>query len=80
MTPAQRAFQIHATAWFAVNATLFVIWLITTPGGFPWFLIPAMGWGVGLATHATATYTKPLGRADEEDELESGETYPQLGS
>jgi hypothetical protein len=72
----QRSFQIHATVWFAVNAFLFMIWLITG-AGFPWFLIPAAGWGIGLAAHAVTAYTHPI-RVD--DELEPGETYRSLGS
>ena len=80
MTGVQRAFQIHATVWFAVNGFLFLIWLITG-AGFPWFLIPAAGWGIGLAAHATAAYTRPIGPADDDHELGSGEApYRSLGS
>ena len=68
MTGAQRAFQIHATVWFAVNAFLFMIWLVTGMG-FPWFLIPAGGWGIGLAAHATAAFTRPV----HHDELDAGD-------
>ena len=70
MTAAQRTFQVHAAVWFAVNAFLFVIWLING-GGHPWFLYPALGWGIGLAAHATATFNRPL---RDEDELEVGNT------
>ena len=79
VTGAQRGFQIHATVWFAVNAFLAMIWLITG-GGFPWFLIPAMGCGIGLAAHATAAYTRPLGSGDRDDELDAGDRYRSLGS
>ena len=71
---AQHTFQVHATVWFAVNAFLFLIWLLTTAPGFPWFLIPAGGWGIGLAVHATAAYGGP----PDPDELEPGATYRQL--
>lgn len=74
MTGAQRAFQIHAATWFSTTVFLAIIWLITG-AGFPWFLIPAAGWGIGLAAHATAAFTaKPP-----DDELEPGESYRQLG-
>jgi hypothetical protein len=79
VTGAQRGFQIHATVWFAVNAFLAMIWLITG-AGFPWFLIPAAGWGIGLAAHATAAYTRPISADHGDDELEPGETYRSLGS
>ena len=76
MTGAQRGFQIHATVWFAVNGFFFLLWAITG-GGFPWFLIPAAAWGIGLAAHATAAYTSPV-RPD--DELEPGDPpHRQLG-
>ena len=76
MTAAQRAFQIHAAVWFSVNAFLFLIWLITG-AGFPWFLIPAAGWGIGLAAHATAAFTAPPRHDD--DELEAGPPMRGLG-
>jgi hypothetical protein len=79
VTGAQRGFQIHATVWFAVNAFLAMIWLITG-AGFPWFLIPAAGWGIGLAAHATAAYTRPISADHGDDELGPGETYRSLGS
>ena len=79
MTGAQRGFQIHATVWFAVNAFLFMLWLITG-AGFPWFLIPAAAWGIGLAAHATAAYTHPISPADDDHELEPGDRYRSLGS
>ena len=71
---AQHGFQIHATVWFAVNAFLFMVWLVTG-AGFPWFIFPAGGWGIALAIHATAAYGGP----DDDDELEPGESYRQLG-
>ena len=71
---AQHAFQIHATVYFAVNAFLFMIWLITTAPGHPWFLYPAGGWGIALAIQAVATYGGP----PSDDELEPGATYREL--
>lgn len=56
---AERGFQIHAATWFAVNSFLFLIWLVTTPGGFPWFVFPAGGWGIALAINAVSIYGSP---------------------
>jgi hypothetical protein len=72
---AQRGFQIHATVWFVVNAFLFMIWLITTAPGHPWFLYPAGAWGAALAIHAVAVFNRPP-----DDELEPGESYREIGS
>lgn len=69
MTGAQRAFQIHATVWFAVNAFLFMIWAVTGMG-FPWFIFPAGAWGIGLAAHATSAFTHPV---HHDDELDAGD-------
>ena len=65
---AQRGFQMHAATWAAVNGFLFLIWLLTTPGGFPWFLFPAGGWGIALAIHAVATFGDPGDDGDETDD------------
>ena len=70
---AEKAFQGHAAAWFVVNAFLFMIWLITTAPGHPWFLYPAGGWGIAVALQAYATYNMP-----HDDELEAGEEQRQL--
>lgn len=74
MTGAQRAFQIHAATWFASNAFLFMVWVIVGMG-FPWFLFPAGAWGIGLAAHATAVYTK-VPRDD--DELDAAPSRQEL--
>lgn len=60
--------RVHAVAWGAVNAFLFMIWLVTG-ADFPWFLIPAGGWGIGLAIHA-ATATQPIDRVQVRRRLE----------
>lgn len=71
---AQRSFQIHAATWAAVNGFLFLIWLLTMPGGFPWFLFPAGGWGIALAIHAVATFGDP----GDDDELLPPPERPSL--
>jgi 2TM domain-containing protein len=50
----QRAgFRIHATVFVAVQLMLVVVWGLTG-AGYPWFLYPLFGWGVGLAAHFAA--------------------------
>lgn len=46
-------FRVHATVFIAVNLMLVAIWATTTPG-YPWFLWPLLGWGIGLAAHYSA--------------------------
>jgi hypothetical protein len=77
MTPAQRAFQIHAATWFSVSAFFVMIWLLGG-AGHPWFLYPSGAWGIGLAAHATATFTRPV-RHDDDLELDRGADSRSLG-
>jgi len=52
---ARRAFVIHFSAFVMVNVLLaFINWFSWRGGDFvPWFLIPLLAWGIGLATHFT---------------------------
>ncbi|MEX0874387.1 MAG: 2TM domain-containing protein [Actinomycetota bacterium] len=50
-------FRVHLGVYLSVNALLFVTWLLTSGlgeeggMGFPWFLFPLLGWGIGLVAH-----------------------------
>jgi hypothetical protein len=46
-----RSFKAHATSYVLVIALLVTIWLLTMPGGYFWPIWPALGWGIGLASH-----------------------------
>ena len=46
---AEMGFYVHLTSYLGVIALLALINLITT--WYPWFLWPAIGWGVGLFSH-----------------------------
>jgi hypothetical protein len=43
-------FRIHATVFVAVQLMLVLTWAVTGLG-YPWFVFPLAGWGVGLAAH-----------------------------
>lgn len=47
----------HTTAFLGVNTVLAVIWAITN-AGFPWFLIPLFGWGIGYASHRASVLAR----------------------
>lgn len=51
-------FRIHATVYVAVNLLLIAIWastwLLNDATGYPWFIYPLLGWGIGLAAHYAA--------------------------
>ena len=46
---AKLGFYIHFAVYSGVNVMLFVIWWFI--GGYPWFVFPLLGWGVGLLAH-----------------------------
>lgn len=47
----RRGVAAHAFVFFAVNATLFAINFLTTPGQW-WVLFSVFGWGLGLLLHS----------------------------
>jgi hypothetical protein len=53
----RRELQAHLLAYVLVNLLLNGIWLLTSPGGFYWPMIPMLGWGVGLAFHIWDVYS-----------------------
>lgn len=53
------AFRSHLTAYLIVNAGLFAIDWVTSPG-IDWAYWPAIGWGLGLASHAVVTFADPV--------------------
>jgi len=47
-----REFYTHLIVYIVVNLILVAIWYFTTGiDGFPWFLFPLGGWGIGLFFH-----------------------------
>ena len=51
----RQRFWMHFTVWAAFSVFVFVLWLLTTRG-FPWFAIPIMAWGIGVAAHWAHAY------------------------
>ena len=48
---ARKDFTSHLIVYIGVNALLICLWLFVTGRGFPWFLFPLGGWGIGLVSH-----------------------------
>lgn len=65
------SFKTHAVTYVIVNAFLWGIWYLSTPGHydinmediglhiFPWPLWSTLGWGIGLAFHFAGAYIFP---------------------
>ena len=51
----RRAFWVHASIYLATNIALVAIWVMVG-GGYPWFLFPILGWGIGLAAHGAVAF------------------------
>jgi len=49
-------FYGHFGIYLAVNAFLVVLWW-AIGGGFPWFIFPLFGWGIGIAAHFIDAFT-----------------------
>ena len=67
----RRAFWVHASIYLATNIALVAVWVIVG-GGYPWFLFPILGWGIGLAAHGVTVYMDGEGLRDRmiQEELE----------
>lgn len=52
----RREFMSHLTVFIIVNTFLFLINLFSTGFDPIWFMWPLMGWGIGLAIHASTTF------------------------
>jgi hypothetical protein len=55
---ARMGFAIHALIYIAMNSGLVLIWFLTGHG-YPWFLWPIVGWGIGLVAHGLALVIGP---------------------
>jgi hypothetical protein len=49
----KRGFVVHLLLYVFVNAMLFIIWNVTGKG-YPWFIWPLAGWGIGIFANAIA--------------------------
>ena len=55
----KKVFFSHLAAYIVVNAALVLIWKVTSGGGYPWFVWPLGGWGIGIAFHFLAVFVLP---------------------
>ena len=77
----RRGFAWHAGAFVAVNAFLFLVNFLTTPGEW-WFLFSLFGWGVGLLAHAAVglssnVSTRRLNRAKRRLQLQRADSQSE---
>ncbi len=46
----KKGFRTHLIVYICVNILLVIIWA-TTDAGYPWFVFPLGGWGIGILFH-----------------------------
>ena len=49
-------FYVHLGIYIVINAALWALWFLTTPGVFPWPAFITIFWGIGVVSHAIGTY------------------------
>ena len=58
VAPERREFRAHLASFVAVNLLLIAIWALTGAGYF-WPIWPILGWGIGIASHASDAFGGP---------------------
>ncbi len=47
----KKGFYTHLAVYICVNIGLVLIWAFAAGGGYPWFIWPLGGWGIGILFH-----------------------------
>jgi len=63
----KKGFYTHFAVYIGVNILLVIIW-VATGAGFPWFVFPLGGWGIGILFHFLGVYV--FSRQTERDRRE----------
>ena len=65
----KKGFFSHLAVYVVVNVVLVLIWAFTSRG-YPWFVWPLGGWGVGLVFHFLSVFLFSKETGWERNELE----------
>ena len=55
---ARMGFAIHAAIYVVANLGFVAIWA-ATGAGYPWFVWPMLGWGIGIVSHGLSLVYGP---------------------
>jgi len=66
----KKGFFIHLVVYICVNILLVIIWAFPAGGGYPWFLWPLGGWGIGILFHFLEVFVFSGKTAWEKREIE----------
>ena len=65
----KKDFYNHLVIYVIINILLVIIWALTG-SGYPWFVWPLAGWGIGILFHAADVYIFHKESAWEKREVE----------
>ena len=65
----KKSFFSHLAVYIVINAVLILIWAFTSPG-YPWFVWPLGGWGIGLIFHFLSVFVFSKETGWERNEVE----------
>jgi len=65
-----RGFAGHFGSYAIIMGLLLAIYLMTDPGGYPWFIWPALGWGTAVALHFFSTVMASGHSREDDDDAE----------
>jgi hypothetical protein len=65
----KKGFFSHLAVYIVVNAVLILIWALTSRG-YPWFVWPLGGWGIGLVFHFLGVFLFSKETGWERNEIE----------
>lgn len=57
----KKSFYSHLAVYLVINIVLVVIWAVTSPGGYGWFIWPLGGWGAAVILHFLSTFVFNIG-------------------
>jgi hypothetical protein len=52
----RQGFYIHFAVFLLISGLFFII--NASSGGYPWFIIPTLGWGIGVVHHALNAFSR----------------------
>ncbi len=65
----KKGFYVHFIVYILVNILLIIIWAVTG-AGFPWFIFPLGGWGIGVLFHFLGVFVFSRQTSWEKREIE----------
>jgi len=66
----KKGFFTHLAVYIIVNIMLVLIWAFPSGGGYPWFIWPLGGWGIGLLFHFLGVFVFSKRTSWEKREIE----------